>query len=249
MFTPGQVFFAESVGTSVLVFNVLSTIDIPTEGGGPLGVFPIAMSVLIAHLFLLPIDGCSINPSRSFGPSLVATWAGIHENYYSQQYIFWFGPLFGAAIAAIFYEYLGLKPDNFAGAKDMDTAIFQANKKRQHFDDPSAIKPDSYVEVPMSVSLSGSGSGVGLGSGPLGASHETETRQSRSSSKGHVTFQVEGEDEGQKMGVESSGSTVNPMVDQPLPSHASSAGKRRPVSPPPPAFHSVAIDNDDEDLL
>lgn len=43
VFTPGQVFFAESIGTSVLVFNVLSTIDIPLEGGGPLGVYPIAM--------------------------------------------------------------------------------------------------------------------------------------------------------------------------------------------------------------
>jgi glycerol uptake facilitator-like aquaporin len=35
------------------------------------------MSVMIAHLFLLPIDGCSINPTRSFGPALVAQWAKI----------------------------------------------------------------------------------------------------------------------------------------------------------------------------
>jgi glycerol uptake facilitator-like aquaporin len=80
IFSPGQVFFAESIGTSILVWNVLSTIDIPTEGGGPLGVLPIAMSVMIAHLFLLPIDGCSINPSRSFGPSLVS-----YETIYTQS--------------------------------------------------------------------------------------------------------------------------------------------------------------------
>jgi glycerol uptake facilitator-like aquaporin len=43
IFTPGQVFFAEALGTSVLIFNVLSTIDIPIKGGGPLGVYPIAM--------------------------------------------------------------------------------------------------------------------------------------------------------------------------------------------------------------
>jgi glycerol uptake facilitator-like aquaporin len=47
------------------------------SGGGSLGVYPIAMSVMIAHLFLLPIDGCSINPTRSFGPALVAQWAKI----------------------------------------------------------------------------------------------------------------------------------------------------------------------------
>jgi hypothetical protein len=55
----------------------------------------------------------------------VATWAGIQGDYYRQQHIFWFGPLFGAALAVLFYEYLGLKPENFEGAKDMDTAIFQ----------------------------------------------------------------------------------------------------------------------------
>lgn len=76
VFTGSQVFLAEMMGTMLLVYNVFATIDIPTAGGGPLGVFPIAMSVMVAHLFLLPIDGCSINPTRSFGPSLVAAMAG-----------------------------------------------------------------------------------------------------------------------------------------------------------------------------
>ncbi|CAM9421261.1 unnamed protein product, partial [Ectocarpus fasciculatus] len=76
VFTGGQVFFAEMVGTMLLVYNVFATIDIPAEGGGALAQFPISMAVLVAHLFLLPIDGCSINPTRSFGPSLVASWAG-----------------------------------------------------------------------------------------------------------------------------------------------------------------------------
>ena len=119
VFTAGQVFFAEMLGTMILMFNVLSTIDIPTGDGGPLAVFPIAMSVMIAHLFLLPIDGCSINPSRSFGPSVVATWANIEGNFSHQQYIFWLGPMFGAGLAAAIYEYASLKPENFAGARDM----------------------------------------------------------------------------------------------------------------------------------
>lgn len=130
VFNGGQVWFAEVLGTMLLMFNVLSTVDIPTEGAGPLGVFPIAMSVMVAHLFLLPIDGCSINPSRSFGPALVAQWAGIPGTYAHQQPVFWFGPMFGAVLAAVIYEYGSLKPENFAGAKDMDTAIFQANKRK-----------------------------------------------------------------------------------------------------------------------
>ena len=63
-FNGGQVFFAEMLGTMLLVFNVFSTVDIPIIGVGALGVYPIAMSVMVAHLFLLPIDGCSINPTR-----------------------------------------------------------------------------------------------------------------------------------------------------------------------------------------
>ena len=77
VFTGGQVFFAEMLSTMLLVYAVFATIDVPTPGGGPLGVFPIAMSVMIANLFLIPIDGCSINPTRSFGPALVAQMAGI----------------------------------------------------------------------------------------------------------------------------------------------------------------------------
>ena len=103
VFTGGQVFFAEMLGTSLLMFNVLSTIDIPTEGGGPLGVYPIAMSVMVAHLFLLPIDGCSINPTRSFGPAVVARWANIAGPFSHQQAMFWFAPMFGAVVAALVY--------------------------------------------------------------------------------------------------------------------------------------------------
>jgi glycerol uptake facilitator-like aquaporin len=135
VFTGGQVFFAEMLGTMLLMFNVLSTIDIPMEGGGPLGVYPIAMSVMIAHLFLLPIDGCSINPSRSFGPSLVAAFAGIGGTYYHQQYMFWFGPMFGAVIAACIYEYAPLKPKKRDTKESMSDALFMAKKKRGQADD------------------------------------------------------------------------------------------------------------------
>ena len=103
VFTGGQVFFAEMLATMTLVYSVFATIDNPKEGGGALGVYPIAMSVLIAHLFLLPIDGCSINPTRSFGPSLVAAMAGISGRYYSQQYMFWFAPYIGGVTAALIY--------------------------------------------------------------------------------------------------------------------------------------------------
>jgi len=143
VFTGSQVFFAELLGTMLLVYCVFATIDIPTEGGGPLGVYPIAMAVMVAHLFLLPIDGCSINPTRSFGPSLVAAMAGIGGRYYHQQYMFWFAPLFGAAAGAIIYEYGSLKPKKREGAGDMDEAVFMADKHRDNVDPSVGARQDS----------------------------------------------------------------------------------------------------------
>merc|ERR1712117_938630 len=33
---------------------------------------PIGLMVFLAHIVLIPVDGCSINPARSFGPAIVA---------------------------------------------------------------------------------------------------------------------------------------------------------------------------------
>ncbi len=43
--------------------------------------------------------------------------------------MFWVAPMFGAFLAAYMYEYGSLKPDKFAGAKDLDTAVFFSDKK------------------------------------------------------------------------------------------------------------------------
>lgn len=132
VFDGGKVFFAEAIGTALLVLTVFATIDIPTQGGGALGVFPIAMSVTVSHLFLVPIDGCSINPTRSFGPSLVAYMARIGGTYQSQQYMFWFAPMSGAMVAALAYEYGGLKPRKRGGAHGLAEELWGANVARKN---------------------------------------------------------------------------------------------------------------------
>lgn len=146
IFSGGQVFLSEMAGTMILIYSVFATIDCPTKGGGPLGVYPIAMSVMVAHLFLLPIDGCSINPTRSFGPSLVAAFAGISGTYYHQQYMFWFAPLMGATITAIVYEYAPLKPKKRENKEDMATTIFQSDEVREEVEDDDADEDDGKDE-------------------------------------------------------------------------------------------------------
>lgn len=141
VFNGGQVFVAECFGTAILVFNVFATIDHPVEGGGALGVFPISMSVLVAHLFLVPIDGCSINPTRSFGTYLIAAMAGLPGNYKDQHYMFWLGPMCGAAAAAIIYEYGALKPKRREGGGDLASRLHMSKATRHdtHQGEPAAV--------------------------------------------------------------------------------------------------------------
>ncbi|CAM9232943.1 unnamed protein product [Phaeothamnion confervicola] len=106
--TQGQGLLAEIAGTMLLVLVVFTA----TNGylGTKLAHIPamlpwsIGMAVFIAHLSLIPITGCSINPARSFGPALVTgDWAN--------QWIFWVGPLIGATIATLLFELVFRLPE------------------------------------------------------------------------------------------------------------------------------------------
>eukprot|EP00607_Mallomonas_marina_P000226 CAMPEP_0182429194 /NCGR_PEP_ID=MMETSP1167-20130531/25565_1 /TAXON_ID=2988 /ORGANISM="Mallomonas Sp, Strain CCMP3275" /LENGTH=267 /DNA_ID=CAMNT_0024612575 /DNA_START=221 /DNA_END=1024 /DNA_ORIENTATION=+ len=103
IFNDGQILFSEMIGTGILILTVFALLDHRDGDGGPLGTFPIGMSVMVAHLFLLEIDGCSINPTRSFGPTVVAIAAGIPGDYIKQHYIFWIGPYLGSVAASLGY--------------------------------------------------------------------------------------------------------------------------------------------------
>jgi glycerol uptake facilitator-like aquaporin len=57
------------------------------------------MTLFLCHLVAVPIDGCSVNPARSFGTAVVSvTW----ENHW----IFWVAPLIGGCAAGVLYELL-----------------------------------------------------------------------------------------------------------------------------------------------
>ena len=100
----GNAFLVETMGTFLLCFVVLETAvnvkSVTTDGESVvrgnamnLAPFPIGFAVFLAHVICIPITGCSINPTRSFGPALVSdTW--------DQHWIWWVGPLTGATLAA-----------------------------------------------------------------------------------------------------------------------------------------------------
>jgi MIP family channel proteins len=103
--TPGNAFVFECACTCLLVLVVLETAVNPkavtTDGqkavlGNKLNLapIPIGFTVFLSHVVCIPVTGCSINPTRSFGPAVVSgTW--------DDHWIWWAGPLVGSLIATV----------------------------------------------------------------------------------------------------------------------------------------------------
>ncbi|WVY98078.1 hypothetical protein V8G54_030229 [Vigna mungo] len=62
---------------------------------------PLAIGLVVGANILAggPFDGACMNPARAFGPALVG-WR------WENHWIFWVGPLLGAALAAVLYEFV-----------------------------------------------------------------------------------------------------------------------------------------------
>ena len=90
----------EIVLTFVLVFTVFAT-AMDRRGMGNLAPMAIGLAVLIDHFVGVPLTGASMNPARSFGPSLVA-------NFWDDHWVYWVGPLAGGGLAGLLYYSLYL---------------------------------------------------------------------------------------------------------------------------------------------
>mmetsp|Transcript_1468 Transcript_1468/g.2082 ORF Transcript_1468/g.2082 Transcript_1468/m.2082 type:complete len:273 (-) Transcript_1468:514-1332(-) len=108
----GSAFLGEAMMTFLLFFVVAETalrnrLDYNPEtkqnGVGSNAPIAIGFAVFLAHMVLIPVDGCSINPTRSFGPLVIASARGLPEGskHWEGFPIFLFGPIVGASVAAI----------------------------------------------------------------------------------------------------------------------------------------------------
>lgn len=100
---PGAVWYQALIGEMIMTFLLCLTVLMTTSSRenhrvfiGVLAPFAIGLSVFLAHAVLIPLDGCSINPSRSFGPAVVA-------GQWSDFWIFVVGPYLGSSLAALVY--------------------------------------------------------------------------------------------------------------------------------------------------
>ena len=103
----GSGLLLEFLLTFALMFVVLAATDTTRYRGVAhlpvLAPFAIGMTVLVAHLAAIPVDGCSLNPARSLA---TAALSGV----WTSQWLFWAGPILGALVATWVYE-LGFRPD------------------------------------------------------------------------------------------------------------------------------------------
>jgi glycerol uptake facilitator-like aquaporin len=90
----------EMIMTFLTVFVVLQT------GHLAFSFAIVGCTVFIAHSLLIKVDGCSTNPTRSFGPALVRRFAYKNHGSFQDHWVFWWGPLLGAAAAVFMSEQL-----------------------------------------------------------------------------------------------------------------------------------------------
>ena len=94
----------EAVLTFIFVLTILGVTS-KKAGHGSFGGLVIGFTLTLVHILGIGLTGTSVNPARSFGPALVALFAGNAEPI-GQLWVFIVGPFVGAAIAAVVYKWL-----------------------------------------------------------------------------------------------------------------------------------------------
>jgi aquaporin Z len=91
----------EIVMTAMFLFIILGVTD--KRGTAVAGGLAIGLALTLIHLISIPVTNTSVNPARSTGPAL-ALLTGGQGQAASQLWLFWVGPLIGAAIAGVVYR-------------------------------------------------------------------------------------------------------------------------------------------------
>lgn len=97
----GQGAFLEAVLTFLVVFVVFGS---AIDGRGAKAIAPLAIGLTVTLDILVggPLTGAAMNPARAFGPALVS-------GYWTNQTVYWVGPIVGGVVAALIYKLAFLK--------------------------------------------------------------------------------------------------------------------------------------------
>ena len=90
--TSGMALLSEILLTFFFVFVILGATD-ENHGFGKFAGLAIGIALGLVNIVGIPVDNCSVNPARSFGPAVFSTGA------FADFWIMVVGPLAGAALA------------------------------------------------------------------------------------------------------------------------------------------------------
>lgn len=92
----------EVIATFFLVFVIWGTaVDSRARNVGGFG---IGLAVAANILAFGPLTGASMNPARSFGPTLIGALAEGGGSLWANHWIYWVGPILGSVLAAVLYK-------------------------------------------------------------------------------------------------------------------------------------------------
>lgn len=98
----GLAVLIEACLTFLLVFAIFGTAVDPRAP--KIGGFGIGLTIAADILLGGPLTGAAMNPSRTFGPGIVAYMTGNLDVFPGQHLVYWAGPVAGALIAAWMYD-------------------------------------------------------------------------------------------------------------------------------------------------
>jgi len=98
----GLAILIEACMTFLLVFAIFGTAVDPRAP--KIGGFGIGLTIAADIMLGGPLTGAAMNPSRTFGPGIVAFFTGNLDVFPAQHLVYWVGPIAGALIAAWFYD-------------------------------------------------------------------------------------------------------------------------------------------------
>jgi aquaporin TIP len=99
----GKGLVIEIILTFFLVWAVWATAVDPGGAFKSIAGLAIGLTITMDVFFGGPLTGAAMNPARAFGPELVG-------NFWGEGWIYWLGPIIGALIAGLGYDWLYLRP-------------------------------------------------------------------------------------------------------------------------------------------
>ena len=102
-FGAGKGVVLEAIMTIFLVWAVYATAVDPRGAFKSIAGLAIGLTITMDVFMGGPLTGAAMNPARAFGPELLG-------NFWGEGWIYYVGPVAGALIAGLAYEYLYLRP-------------------------------------------------------------------------------------------------------------------------------------------